>query len=314
MKLMIIGASGLVGRSCKKAAQSRGYQVIPYSFQSTQKYQSMDIRNHDQVQKEIETQRPAVVILAANSPGGVNHCEAHQQEALKFHFEATINIAKTCKEKNIKFVYFSSDYVFRDTSETITEESIPNPINWYGVIKAKSETWILNHLIDPLIIRTTNVYGWDPLSKTPNFFSTLFQKFQIGLPFGVPSYLFGNPTYAPDLAEAVLNLIDAQKHGIYHIVGPDFISRYQWGERTKDFFSFKLVQIIPENPPEVESVPRPRKICLGTHKYHSEFPNHIFRTLEQAYQDIQNQMSHFQDKDVSVMTSSFLPTQSPPGL
>jgi len=266
-KYLILGANGLIGRKIRIFLDEKGAQWVGSCNKRPEEgLHRIDVTSRDELEEFISGTTPRVIFHCANLAGGVDLCEKYPEEALAFHYDATVNIGRSCKELNSKFVYISSDYIFSDNPRPIDENVKPDPLNEYGRLKLKSEEWIRNNMKDFLIIRTTNVYGWDPNSATPNYVMNVFNTVSSGKPFTAPSYLWGTPTYVDDLAKAILGLVDRKETGVYHVVGPDLVNRFDWAVQIcRSFGLDRLLVRRSDNKPE-NYIPRPMTARLSTAK------------------------------------------------
>jgi dTDP-4-dehydrorhamnose reductase len=118
-----------------------------------------------------------------------------------------------------------------------------------------------------LIARTTNVYGWDPDTATPNFLMQMARALSAGGKARAPAYLLGNPIQAGDLAEAMLDLQGRGRYGLYHIVGPDRLSRLQWARKLARGLGLEEAAVEAIPAPPVGAVPRPFRVELATDRF-----------------------------------------------
>lgn len=264
---LILGANGLIGRKIGKFLDEKGeHWVGSCNKRPGAGLHHVDVTSCDQLEEFMAGTTPRVVFHCANLAGGVDLCERYPEKARAFHYDATINIGRLCKELDSKFVYISSDYVFSDNSRPIDENAEPGPLNEYGRLKLKSEEWIRKNMKDFLIIRTTNVYGWDPDSVTPNYVMNVLKAVSSGKPFIAPSYLWGTPTYADDLAKAILGLVDRNENGVYHAVGPDFVNRFDWAVQISRSFGLDHLLVQRSDSKPENFIPRPMMARLSTAK------------------------------------------------
>lgn len=285
MKFLVFGGNSLVGKELQTALKHRGHSyVATYRSSNADGQLVCDILNPADLKNAFEQAKPDVVINSTNLAGGVDYCENNPDKATAFHYEANKQMADLAKQYGAKLVMISTDYVFDGTQPPYSEDDATNPLNVYGHQKLNAENYILNTLGDnALITRTTNVYGWDPLTKTPNFLMGIYPKLKAGEAVNAPSFLYGNPTLAADLAMAIVELCELNAHGIYHIVGPEYINRYAWAKRYAEVLGFDagLITEVP-NPPAV-IVPRPFKSHLSIAKLQSAI-KHPMRGVEEGLQ------------------------------
>lgn len=264
---VVLGANGLIGRHVVRVLQAAG---LPWAgfYRSRQEanLSYLDITDRDCVESVIRSIQPACVFHCANTSGGVDYCQFHPEASRRFHVEATRHIGNACADAGARLVYISSDYVFPDRDQPVRENDPSGPLNIYGALKLESEQWIALNVPYYTVVRTTNVYGWDPQTITPNYVMSIYRAVSSGTPFAAPSYLWGNPTYAQDLARVMVELVHNAANGIFHVVGPDYVSRYDWALAACRYLGLdsSLVHEVRELPANV--VPRPIRLTLNTDK------------------------------------------------
>lgn len=229
--ILVIGGTGLIGAAlCREFCRS-GLETIALS----RRIQNAgpqgipgDLMNQASLFQAVETQRPRWIVHAAGFPGGVNACEHDPAAAERFFLEGTRQVVEAAKKNQAGLVLISTDAVFSSSEYPVNEEQAPCPCSKYGQFKLASEEIVRASGIPHLIIRTSNVYGWDPDSKTPNFLMQALRALETGNPFRVSSLLRATPTWAGDLACAVSRLMVSGCEGTFHVVGDDYLTREEW--------------------------------------------------------------------------------------
>jgi len=268
MKYLILGANGLIGRQFARLCDQKG---IPYTGTRNSRpadglipFNQVDL---DKIEPLLEQIAPTVLVNAIGLSGGVNFCEANPETGRIYHVEATRIMVDWCRKKNVPFVYISTDYVFDGKNPPYKEDDETNPLNYYGRFKLEGERYVRENLSCHVIARTTNVFGWDPETQTPNFLMHLIDTLKEQDAIKVPGFLYGNPTYAGDLAAGIMDLLDRQKYGLYHIVGSQYISRCEWAEICIEMAGLKGKTIEKIEEPPADMVPRPLQSHLDTAKF-----------------------------------------------
>jgi dTDP-4-dehydrorhamnose reductase len=218
----VVGASGQVGRQLVLALGSEnvieaGRDVIDLSRLS---------RDCAAVQ-QILRERNIRSVYCVGGATDVERCESDWQWAMETNYQGPAVLASLCAQ--IPFVYFSTEYVFDGKAGPYTESAPVNPICVYGESKALGEAAILKAHPAPAIVRTTVVYGEDPGGK--NFLYSLRRNLSAGKRMRVPVDQISTPTYNRDLARASIDLVDAGRSGIFHVCGPERLSRYDFAGR-----------------------------------------------------------------------------------
>lgn len=263
--MLIIGASGLVGGHLYREGGRRGHEITgTYYKHAAEKLYFFDATDKQLVKEEIRKFNPEVIIYPAAKPY-VDYCELNPEETYAVNVEAVRNVVCEAVARKILFVYFSSDYVFDGCCGPYTEEDKINPISVYGRQKAECEKMIQEACSKYIIIRTTGVYGWE--SEQKNFVASLIRRTRNGEAVIVPADQFGSPTYAPDLARAVFDLIENKALGIYNVSGPEVMNRYDFARLIASVFDLDQKLIKPVNTLDLkQSAPRPLKAGLSIAK------------------------------------------------
>ncbi len=267
MKYLILGANGLIGQQFVRLCKEKGiaYAATRYSRQ-VEGFIPFNQLEFDRIPVFFDEVSPAVVVNSIGLAGGVNFCENNPGMGREYHVEAVKIMADWCRQSGAVFVYMSTDYVFDGKNPPYKEEDETNPLNFYGKLKLEGEQYIRANLDHYVIARTTNVFGWDPDTPTPNFLMYLYQTLEQGKTFHAPSFLMGNPTYAGDLARAVMELIDKEQYGLFHIVGSGYINRYDWAIKFCEMAGLDKGKIVEVKTPSGNMVPRPLRSNLDTGK------------------------------------------------
>lgn len=246
MKILLFGASGLLGRAIKDKALSLGYGCI------SPMHAECDVTQAEQVKNIVEKIKPDIVINAAGFTR-VDDAQSQPEKAFAINQFAVRNIAMALKQNPIPLVHFSTDYVFDGNKEEgYTESDPPSPISVYGKSKAAGEKEIQDNLTNFYIIRTAWLFG--PGGK--NFVDTMLSLAEKGQEnITVVSDQIGTPTFTLDLADSVLGLINSKNYGMYHIVNGGKTSWYDYA--VEIFHSLGIPQKI--TPITSKELNRPAK-------------------------------------------------------
>ena len=288
-KFLIIGVKGLVGSSLAEVISPKHPFLGTCYKRLSGNCISLNIGNALEVSKVINQYKPRYVIHCANLSGGVDFCEKNPQDAEDFHYTATQSIGRACKTVGAKFVFISTECVFDGQKIEYCETDSKNPKNVYGMCKAKSEDWIIKNLSEYIIVRTMGVFGWQPETKTPNALMKLYFACRQKEEMFVPDFRFGTPTYAKDLAAAIVEMALSKESGVFHVVGQTYISRYEWLKKSADFLGWDSKCLV-KTPKESSDIAfRPHKVKLLTDKFRSQFKTKL-HTLEETLTIIKSEM------------------------
>jgi dTDP-4-dehydrorhamnose reductase len=282
MKILIVGASGLVGSHCYNYFTSMGYEVlgthINYATNKTIYFNPSvsTIEDNDAINKF----NPQVIIHCG-ALTNVDYCEINEDESYISTVLSTQNIVKYCRERDVKLIYLSTDYVFDGFSGPYTENSIVNPINVYGKHKLLSES-LVYELDDYIIARITNVYGEEDRGK--NFVERLLIWLHSDeeKTLRLPNDQFATPVYAADIARMLFLLLRDNKKGIYNLASTDYVTRIQLAKKVKSYFSDNTsVQLQSIDTKSLaQPAQRPLNGGLLNIKFATEYPDFDFTNVD----------------------------------
>jgi dTDP-4-dehydrorhamnose reductase len=204
MRVTIFGASGLLG----KALMHEWSEDAVTGLSS----RDADIRDAKRVQHAMRETRPEWIVLAA-ADTDVDGCESHPELAFAVNRVGAVNVATAAKEVGARLVFLSSDYVFDGKKTTPYETSdVRNPQSVYGRTKAEAEIKLLELIPDCCIARTSWLFG----TGGKCFPDTILKLASSRPAVDVVDDQCGCPTYAVDLARAIIQLCRKNATGIVH--------------------------------------------------------------------------------------------------
>lgn len=222
---LVIGASGLVGQEVmRRLTRAARPAVGTYVNQARDNLRRLDITEDAQVQRFCDEIGPQTIYLCA-ALTQVDYCEEHPEEAYRQNVEGPRSVARAAARLGARLVFYSTEYVFDGKNGPYDEDAPTAPLSVYGKSKRDGEIAVREILPEALILRTTVVYGWDPLSKKKNFAMQVYERVQTGQEMTIPFDQIGNPTLADYLAECSIELADQPVSGIVNVVGKDLLPR-----------------------------------------------------------------------------------------
>ena len=234
MKVLVTGANGQLGYDVLRELKKRGIYGIGADIQdSSEIHVKMDITDKEEVLQTITALKPDVVVhCAAWTAVDDAEDEQNKNKVYSVNVTGTKNIAEACKAVDAKMVYLSTDYVF-DGSGDIPwkpDETRFAPLNYYGETKREGEKAVSAALQKFFIVRTAWVFG----KNGKNFVKTMLRIGKIHEQVRVVCDQIGTPTYTPDLAVLLADMIQTEKYGYYHATNEGgFISWYAF---TKEIY------------------------------------------------------------------------------
>ena len=233
--ILVTGANGQLGSELRALEQT----YPTYNFHFTD-YKALDITKHAAVDAFIKATHISVIINCA-AHTAVDKAESDLEMSTKLNHLAVENFAKIAKENKIQFIHISTDYVFDGTnSMPYNEEDKTSPQSVYGSTKLAGEKALQQ--INPansIIIRTSWVYS----SFGNNFVKTMLRLANERKELGVIVDQIGTPTYARDLARALLEIIpklNNENVELYHFSNKGVCS---WYDFAKAIFDLKEIDI-----------------------------------------------------------------------
>jgi dTDP-4-dehydrorhamnose reductase len=263
-KAVVFGCRGQLGIELMTVLQQRGYQVA--GFDRSQ----VDISDSAQVERAFEREDPAVVINAA-AYNQVDIAEKEPGPAMTANALAVRNLAMCCRQYDARLVHFSTDYVFDGAAgRAYTEQDTPHPLGAYAVSKLAGELYAQAYLEQPLIIRTSGVFGPGGLrTARSNFIELMLRLAANQQPIRVVDDHVASPTYSPILAARSADLMDRGLSGVFHVAGGQAISWFDYA-----CMIFRIAGVEPEVKPTSErefrtAARRPKYSALSNSKMES---------------------------------------------
>lgn len=217
MKVLVTGVNGQLGFDVIKVLKSRQIECIGVDMND------FDITDKSATEEYIKNYAPdAVVHCAAYT--AVDRAEDDRDTCFKVNVTGTENIALACKAVDAKMLYVSTDYVYGGSGTESFEPTDPtDPKSVYGETKLGGENKVIENLSKYFIVRTSWVFG----INGNNFVKTMLRLGAEREMLTVVDDQIGSPTYTPDLARLICDLIVTDKYGIYHGTNENYCS---WAE------------------------------------------------------------------------------------
>ena len=237
MKALVTGVAGQLGHDVMNELAKRGFEGVGSDLApeyagmqdgtavTTMPYLSMDITDPESVRNTIIASGADAVIHCA-AWTAVDKAEEMPEACRKVNAYGTENIAKVCEELDLPMMYFSTDYVFNGNGTRPWEpDDEYEPLGVYGQTKAEGEVAVREHVRKFLILRIAWVFG----TNGKNFIKTMLRLSETHDSLRVVCDQIGTPTYTYDLARLIVDMIQTDRYGIYHVTNEgDYISWYDF--------------------------------------------------------------------------------------
>lgn len=209
-RFLVAGANGQLGRALVALLGPR----LSWSGGSAE----LDVRDGAAVLQRIAGVRPDVVINAS-AYNKVDAAESEPGEALATNAVGPAHLARACRESGALLVHVSTDYVFDGTADRPYAEDDPaRPVSTYGASKLAGEILVAASGCDHLLVRTSGVFGvGGSRSKGGSFVDRILARARSGQALRVVSDQVFSPTYAPDLAQGIVSLVERRARGLVHV-------------------------------------------------------------------------------------------------
>lgn len=238
-RYLVTGCKGQLGYDIVRELNSRGiYDILALDVDD------MDITDKRIVDKVISEYKPEYIFHCA-AYTQVDKAEENAELAYKINGEGTKNIADAARNVGAKLVYVSTDYVFDGTIDkdgVYQVDSIPNPKSIYGKTKLKGEEYALKNE-KTFVVRTAWVFG----INGNNFIKTMLKLSENHDELSVVNDQIGSPTYSVDLAKKLVDLMNTEEYGIYHITNEGFCSWADFAEYILKDTNTKVNKVTTED-------------------------------------------------------------------
>ncbi len=259
MRALIFGGGGLVGTPLGQELASRGYRYRSLTHGDT------DISDAKEVRAAIESYEPEVIFNCAAFTR-VDDCETREEEATEVNGRALGHLVSAARSLSASLVHLSSDYVFDGRAESPYREGDPTaPLSAYGRGKQVGEQEALVYARS-LVVRTSWIFG----SAGPSFVRTILGLLDRPATLRIVDDQVGGPTYAPYLARALVDLVEAGVTGLVHYRNRDPVTWFEFaraigarvepGHEILPTTSAEFVQLAPRPSYSVLSVERFEKV------------------------------------------------------
>ena len=218
MKVLVTGAKGQLGYDVVRELERRGIEAVGVNSRE------MDITDAARVDRVIKAASPDAVIHCA-AYTAVDAAEENEAVCRKVNVDGSQNIAKVCRELDIKMIYISTDYVFDGQGSRAWEtEDERRPVSVYGQTKYEGELAVQEILDKYFIVRIAWTFG----INGKNFVKTMLKLAETHDTITVVNDQFGSPTYTRDLARLLADMVQTEKYGVYHATNEGFCSWYDF--------------------------------------------------------------------------------------
>ena len=238
MRILLLGANGQLARDLAPVLPGN---VIAFTRAE------LDLAQTETISLKIAEVKPDVVVNCA-AYNLVDQAEADTDAAFRTNCWGVRELAKACREHDIRLVQVSTDYVFgldRELQQPLRETDPAGPVSVYGASKLNGEYFVRAICPKHLVIRTCGLYGvWGSGGKGGNFIETMLRVAGMGKPLRVVADQHCTPTATHDLARGIVALIQSDANGLFHLTNA---GQTTWHDLAAE--AFKLAGITADLTP-----------------------------------------------------------------
>ena len=246
-RLLVTGASGLLGANLALLAQKLGYEVLGWTnsrplVDAPFATRAVDFSNPQDLAQAFQAAEPDALINCA-AQANVDAAEKQPEHAYRVNAEAVGELAQMARDANVPMIQISTDSVFDGIKGNYKETDSPNPLNTYAQSKLAGEHAVAQANPKAAIARVV-FYGWS-LTGTRSLAEFFYNNLTVGKPVNGFTDMFFSPLYVAHLAEALLEMLQKRLSGIYHVYAPESLSKYDFGVRLAQEFGLDASLIRP---------------------------------------------------------------------
>ncbi|XP_024117046.1 methionine adenosyltransferase 2 subunit beta isoform X1 [Oryzias melastigma] len=264
VKVLVTGATGLLGRAVCKEFQNNGWNVIGTGYRRAQpRFLRCDMTDEDAVKRLLHEHKPDVIVHCA-AERRPDVMERHTEAAVHLNVHATGTLAKEAAVCGAFFIYISTDYVFDGRSPPYGEDDCPNPVNLYGRSKLEGERESLRHCPGAVILRVPVLFG-EVESVAESAVTALWLKVEEAAEdhcSALDHCLQRFPTDARDVATVCRKLAergrqDPSIRGIFHFSGKEQMTKYEMAVAMAQAFNLPSNHLVPLTEQPAAAAARP---------------------------------------------------------
>ncbi|CAN2169615.1 RfbD dTDP-4-dehydrorhamnose reductase [Candidatus Nanopelagicaceae bacterium] len=229
-KTLVLGSTGFLGgyflNNLGHSADGHTSNSVSRQNIGSNDYVVKYIRNTEDVKRLLgESEYSRIINCIAMSD--IDDCESNPEQANWLNTELPRILAQECKTIEAQLIHISTDAVFSSQEPFATEDMNPNPISVYGKTKYKGEIAVLEEDEKSLVCRV-NFFGWN--SRGKSLFNYFYSNIKASKKIVGFDDIFFTPLYARDTVDCIIELAEQNKSGLFHVVGNERISKFEFGK------------------------------------------------------------------------------------
>lgn len=268
-KLLLTGASGLLGRTVHKRFLEGSWEVVGTAFsRNTDQLVKLDLTKPEEVEEFVKKSKPSVLIHAA-AQRYPDQVEKNYEQALKLNVESSEQLARISDREGISFFFISTDYVFDGSNPPYKETDKTNPLNKYGMTKVKAEEAIIAANPDVCILRIPVLYGDEEFLGESALSVLLTNLLDSSKCHVVSDYEIRFPSHCDDIAVILYQLVEKKfqepgLNGVYQWCGSEPLTKYGMTKIISEVFNLPMDHITADpTPSHTAARPHNTQLCRG---------------------------------------------------
>ena len=267
MRILVIGASGFIGRHLVRRLNSASAHDVTATYRSRppaddgNAWHQVELTDPAGLESIFQQAQPELVIHLA-ALADVMSAEREPERAAAVNVAATSEIARLSERYRARLLFVSTEYVFDGERGLYREDEPPNPVTQYGRTKWQAEQQVAELTTHWSILRTSIVYGW-PEPGQRNYAPLLIESLRKGQPWRSPTDVYRTPVYVEHLADAISAITGVDVGGILHVAGADWVSMYDFAVAVARAFNLDEQLIIPTDSAAAEAMGSDSPDLLG---------------------------------------------------
>ncbi len=252
IKVVVIGSNGLLGQTLvNKLYNNPEYSLYAMAWGKNRNsktpdlsYFEIDLADFKAIKIQLNLLEPDFIINAL-AMTNVDACETEKDVCDFVNVDFVEQLALLSHELAAHLIHISTDFIFDGVTGLYTEKDTPNPVNYYGFSKLKSEEKVQEILENHTILRTILVYGNVDNMKRSNIVLWVKESLEKGETIRIVDDQYRMPTYVGNLAEACILAMEKKAKGVFHISGNELLSIYDIALQIASFYNLPKALIQP---------------------------------------------------------------------
>jgi len=276
MDTIITGSNGYLGQFLCDFLSENGFRI---SALSRGENKNLRINSHNYFGVDLTIEKDVLRLVSSIQPDIIIHnaamskpdiCAANKADCILQNVTATKYLLEAAAKNNSRFIYISSDFIFGENGPH-SEDSIPDPLNFYGETKLMAEELVKSSGLSYAIMRPVFIYGPCYEGMKPTFLHWVKNSLENNKAIKVVDDQKRTPTFVIDICRGVHGMMTKQVTGSFHLAGNDIISPYQMAVKVAEILGLNSSLIEPVNSDTFpEPVKRAKKSGLKSERAKSE--------------------------------------------